>query len=313
LEEDTGKLIHKSSESHIDFNRSGVPLLELVTEPDFKTGEDVVRFLKEVRLMAQYLEISNADMEKGSMRLEANVSVATDENLPNYKVELKNINSFKFINSAIEAEVARQIEVLERGEIPAQETRGYNENTGKTFSQRGKEEAKDYRYFPEPDLPPLRLSSSHVLNLRSILPELPEQKREKLRELSLPENYIEVLISDSQRIKYFEEALQLMAKHKLSAKELAGVMVNQNLDKQYPEPAGLVKKLVELTKKTYASMEQVQKAIEEVISEQEKAVKDFKGGKENVLGFLMGCVQKKLGGSGNPKEIQDHLRKNLTS
>lgn len=324
MEEDTGKLVHTVLDgkrvSLVDFNRSGVPLVELVTEPDFRDAETVVAFLREIQLIVRYLGISDADMEKGSMRLEANISLrentwdqARGNSLPNYKVELKNINSFRFLAKAINAEIKRQSEVLERGGDVRQETRGYDERHDRTFSQRGKEEAQDYRYFPEPDIPPVTISKSQLLIYKEELPELPEAKREKFRGLGLPENYVEVLISDRRRAEYFETAALLAGKKNISAKEVAGVMVNQNLDTKFPEPAGLVKKLVELQNVDYATTEEVEAAVKKVILEQEKAVKDYKSGKTQVMGFLVGKVQKELGGRGEIRKVQEVLEALLHS
>lgn len=318
LEEDTAKLVHRrvngKKASLIDFNRSGVPLMEMVTEPDFDSAQEVVAFLREVQLLVRYLGISDADMEKGSMRLEANVSVAKITNdkpqtsdLPDYKVELKNINSFKFLQKAIEYEVQRQTESLKAGQKLIQETRGYDENTGKTFSQRTKEEAADYRYFPEPDLTEIRVGRLEI----SDIPELPDQKREKYSKLGLSEHYTDTLVSDPLRADYFEKALELGKKHKLSAKEIAGVMVNQNLDEKYSEPAGLIRKLVEINKKEYASSSEVKEAAKRVINDNPKAVSDYHNGQAQVIGFLIGQVQKVLKGKGDPKLIRKTMIKNL--
>ncbi len=320
LEEDTAKLVHQTIDgqkvSLIDFNRSGVPLVELVTEPDFHNTQDVVSFLKEVQLVARYLGISNADMEKGSMRLEANVSLAAGQldNLPDYKVELKNINSFRFVKNAIDHEIKRQTEILQKGQRLIQETRGYNENTGETFLQRTKEEAQDYRYFPEPDIPPMRTSNKDIKILSDSMPELPKAKRERfLEEYGLPENYAEILVEDKTRADYFDTAVDLAKNEGISAKNLADYIVNKNLDKEFPEPASLIKKLLEITKEEYAPLADVKKAVGEVIKEEKRAIQDYEGGKTAVLGYLIGSVQRKLKGKGDPKTVLEELRKVIKS
>lgn len=325
LEEDTGKLVHQTLDSKkvslIDFNRSSVPLMEMVTEPDFHDVRSVVDFLKEVQLVARYLAISNADMEKGSMRLEANISLMdyglrTTEKLPNYKVELKNINSFRFLEKAVNAEIKRQTEILDKGEKVDNETRGYDEVKKTTFLQRSKEEAKDYRYFPEPDVPPVKTGYKDIKILSDSLPELPQAKRERFeKEYGIAKNMIEVLASDKKRADYFEEAVRksLSLNLSISPKTLADVMVNKKMDAQYPEPAGLVKKLVELTKIEYAPRDEVEEAVKSALWENEKALKDYQSGNGNVVGFLIGMVQKKLDGRGNPAEIREKLLKELNT
>jgi aspartyl-tRNA(Asn)/glutamyl-tRNA(Gln) amidotransferase subunit B len=312
LEEDTGKLVHETIDgvksSLIDFNRSSVPLMEMVTEPDFHDTESIVRFLKEAQMIARYLGISNADMEKGSMRLEANVSLSPDGSLPDYKVELKNINSFKFLEKAINAEIERQKELLEKGEKIGIETRGYDEVKGTTYLQRSKEDAKDYRYFPEPDLPPLRFSQEEIEKIRQTLPELPKDKRLKLKsEFNLPDDYIEIFVSDPERLKYFEQAVILSNQENISAKIIADLMINKKLDSEFPEPAGFVRKIVEITKIEYASDDATLKAINEVVAEEAKAVADYKNGKGQVVGFLIGMVQKKLKGKGKTDFVSREL------
>lgn len=325
LEEDTGKLVHEKIDgkrvSLIDFNRSSVPLMEMVTEPDFHDVESASAFLREVQLIVRYLGISSADMEKGSMRLEANVSLLeqrTKNNehgegeLPDYKVELKNINSFKFLEKAIAAELKRQQELLEKGEKVKQETRGYDEVHDETFSQRSKEDAQDYRYFPEPDLPPMRFTDGQIEEIKKSLPELPGTKRKRYgTELNLSSHYTETLLADKVRAEYFEEAVASGAKHGVSPKTIADLMVNKNLDKEYPEPHGLIKKIVELTKKSYAPAAEVELVVKQVVAEQEKAVTDYKNGKGQIVGFLIGQVQKILKGQGEPKLIQELLLKGL--
>ena len=187
MEEDTGKLLHETIGDEkvtlIDFNRSGVPLVEIVTEPHFKSSEDVVEYLKKLQQIVRYLGVSNADMERGDMRLEPNISLRPvgSSDLPKYKVEIKNINSFKFVSKAIEYELNRQEEILEKGETPAQETRGFVEASNSTVSQRTKEEAKDYRYFPEPDIPPILHQSKEIDIIKTDIPEMPWMKRQRYK------------------------------------------------------------------------------------------------------------------------------------
>ncbi|CAN5319785.1 Asp-tRNA(Asn)/Glu-tRNA(Gln) amidotransferase subunit GatB [soil metagenome] len=308
IEEDTAKLQHTDGKSLIDFNRSSVPLMELVTEPDFKNIDEAILFLREVQRIVRYLGISSADMEKGSMRLEANVSLRKngETDLPDYKVELKNINSFGFLKKAVEAEFVRQEELLEKGEKVGQETRGFDEKSGKTILQRVKEEANDYRYFPEPDVPPIKLEDEEIEKIKKEIPELPEDKRKKYRELGLQENYIEVLVDDLDRANYFEEALKEKLDN-VTPKDVAGLMINTNLDNEYPEPALMIKKIYELMKKDYANDEDTKKAVEEVIKNNQKAVNDFQNGKGEVISFLIGMVQKELKGKGQPKLVRDLL------
>ena len=319
LEEDTGKLIHENINgrevSLIDYNRSSVPLVELVTEPDFHDTSMVSEFLKEVRGVAKALKISNADMEKGSMRLEANVSLAEvsesgSYELPDYKVELKNINSFRFLEKAVKAELERQEEMLKNGEAIPQETRGYSDKTGLTFSQRSKEDAKDYRYFPEPDLPPVTTSDDEIDNLKKSLPELPHEIRARLvKQYQLPENYAAILTDDLSRVAFFEKSA-LLAKD-FSPKTMADFMINKNFDQDFDSPEEFVKKLIEVTKVDYTSEADVETAVKEVLQEEVRAVNDYQNGKTQVLGFLMGMVQKKLQGKGDPKMIPQVLLKHL--
>ncbi|OHB24365.1 MAG: glutaminyl-tRNA synthase (glutamine-hydrolyzing) subunit B [Parcubacteria group bacterium RIFCSPHIGHO2_02_FULL_48_10b] len=210
LEEDAGRLIHdrESGTSLVDFNRAGVPLMELVTEPDLRSVEEVKKFGEELQKILRYIGASNADMEKGQMRVEVNISLREEgsEELGT-KVEIKNINSFKYAADAVEYERNRQTAILERGEKVTQETRGWNENTEGTFSQRSKEEAHDYRYFPEPDLPPLTFSREFVASLASQLPELPDAKRKRFAEsFGLDDSVVELLTRKKEFADYFEAA-----------------------------------------------------------------------------------------------------------
>ena len=318
LEEDTAKLVHKKIEgqsvSLVDFNRSGVPLIEMVTEPDFDSAEDVEAFVKEVQVIVRYLEISSADMEKGSMRLEANVSLSKLKAkssklkiLPDYKVELKNINSFKFLVKALKAEIDRQKKVLKEGNKLLQETRGYDEETGATFSQRSKEEAQDYRYFPEPDIPPLRFTQKQIAKIKSQIPELPKRKEERFSKMGLSESYAKILSESKARADYFEGAVKVAKKHKVPTKIIADLMVNKNMDRQFPEPAELVKKVYELTKTEFVGEDEIRRVAFEVIKKEQRAVSDFKKGKSQVFGYLMGRVLSILKGQGSPQAIAKTL------
>jgi aspartyl-tRNA(Asn)/glutamyl-tRNA(Gln) amidotransferase subunit B len=209
LEEDTGKLIHQKGNdfSLVDFNRSGVPLMELVTEPDIASSEEAKKFCEQLQLILRYIGISDADMEKGQMRCEANISVSTSDKMGT-KVEVKNLNSFKVVEKAIEYEIKRQAELLDEGKEIAQETRGWDEGKMITFSQREKESAHDYRYFPEPDLPTLEIGGDFVEKLRAELPELPAQKAKRFaKEYKISDYDAEVLVRDKKMAEFFEESV----------------------------------------------------------------------------------------------------------
>ena len=175
IEEDTAKSFHQGGKTLVDFNKSGAPLVEIVTEPNFKSADAAVEFCKKIQVLVRELGISTADMEKGQMRLEANISLRTEEMettgaLPPYKVEVKNINSFKFMKKAVDTEIQRQSELMDKGQTPQQENRGWDEDKKTTVSQRDKEEAHDYRYFPEPDIPPMEFSREYIERLASVAP-----------------------------------------------------------------------------------------------------------------------------------------------
>lgn len=212
LEEDAGKNTHPEGlpYSLVDYNRAGSPLLEIVTEPDIETAEEARIFLQELQRIVRYVGASSADMEKGTMRCEPNISVRKpgEETLPKYKVEVKNINSFKFAEAAINYEIPRHIEMLEAGEMPKQVTMGWNEKTNSTVEQRSKEEANDYRYFPEPDLAPMHFTEEFLSDLRNSLPELPAQKRLRFaQEFNLDEASIETLLNWKELNEYFENVV----------------------------------------------------------------------------------------------------------
>jgi len=207
LEEDTGKLIHPEGKDYslVDFNRAGIPLMELVTEPDITSAKEARKFAETLHLILHYLDVSDADMEKGQMRVEVNISLGKNEKLGT-KVEIKNLNSFRIVERGIDYEIKRQTELLESGKKIVQETRGWDDVKGITVSQREKEEAHDYRYFPEPDLPPLRHSKEFIDEIRAEIPELPQQKRERLlREYSLDEKSVEIFVYNKNLGEYFEK------------------------------------------------------------------------------------------------------------
>jgi aspartyl-tRNA(Asn)/glutamyl-tRNA(Gln) amidotransferase subunit B len=240
LEEDTAKSSHEEGDfSLVDFNRAGLPLMELVTEPVISSAEQAVSFAKELQLLLQYLGASDANMEKGEMRVEANISVSDTEKFGT-KVEVKNLNSFKAVEKAIAYEINRHIEVLERGEKIQQETRGWDESKGKTFSQRSKEDSHDYRYFPDPDLPKLKISqvpefSQEVLSKE--MPELPWQKRERYnKDFGLKKQDVEFLVSNPMYSQFFEcsiaslknqKSIELVANYLIT--DVVGVANKNNL------------------------------------------------------------------------------------
>ena len=223
LEEDTGRLMHDkgSNASFVDFNRAGVPLMELVTEPDLRTGEEVRQFGEALQQILRYVRASDADMEKGQMRVEVNISLRP-EGASEYgtKVEIKNINSFKYAADAVEYEIRRQTEVLEGGGAVAQETRGWNEKKNESFSQRIKEGSHDYRYFPEPDLPPLTISRERVAELKAALPELPREKVRRFRgEYGIEGETAEIISRDRDFADYFEQVVSEMKEWERSTPE----------------------------------------------------------------------------------------------
>lgn len=237
LEEDAGKNTHPEGlpYSLVDYNRAGCPLLEIVTEPDVETAEEARIFLTELRNIVRYVGASSADMEKGTMRCEPNISVRKpgEESLPKYKVEVKNINSFKFAEAAINYEIPRQIEMLEAGEMPKQVTMGWNEKQNITVEQRSKGEANDYRYMPEPDLPPMHFTEEFIQNLRGDIPELPGAKRKRFKEeFGLDDATIENLVSWKELNYFFEEVVSeldawMEAENTTSNTELRAKLIKQ--------------------------------------------------------------------------------------
>ena len=220
LEEDTGRLIHEKDQSLVDFNRAGVPLMELVTEPDISSAKEARQFAEELQLILRYLSVSDADMERGQLRVEANISLQRQnpksrgpaKRVQNPKLgtktEIKNLNSFRAVEKSINYEIARQSEILQAGKKVIQETRGWDDAKGITVSQRLKEEAQDYRYFPEPDLPPLHFAGEDIKKAQSEIPELPQQRRERLsKEYGLDESAMEIFVQNKDLGEYFEKVI----------------------------------------------------------------------------------------------------------
>jgi len=209
LEEDTGSLVHPEGADYslVNLNRAGVPLMELVTEPDITSGKEAKEFAQELQLIFKYLGVSDADMEKGQMRVEVNISISRGDKLGT-KVEIKNLNSFKVVEKAVDFEIKRQEEVLESGDKVVQETRGWHDKKEITFSQREKEEAHDYRYFPEPDLPPMHFDKNYIKEIELSMPELPEQKRERFKkEYGLDDASVEFFVVNKDLSEYYEKVV----------------------------------------------------------------------------------------------------------
>src|SRR3989338_2963624 len=314
LEEDTGKLLHASvagkKVSLIDFNRSGVPLVEIVTEPDIRSSEEARIILKKLHQIIRYLGISDADMEKGSMRLEPNISISkTPEKLPPYKVEVKNINSFSFAKKAIDFETDRHIAILETGKYSQQETRGWDEKKGITVSQRSKEEAQDYRYFPEPDIPPIRWSKSQISKFKAQIPELPDTKIARfLKEYGLSEYDATVLSEDRKTADYFEKAVKSKT---IPAKTVANWIINKKADISKLSPEGLVNLIQAKTQKLPMSEKDLEEVINKVLAVNSKAVVDYKAGKESAIMFLLGQVMRQSHGRADATTTRNILENKL--
>ncbi|MEK7558972.1 MAG: Asp-tRNA(Asn)/Glu-tRNA(Gln) amidotransferase subunit GatB [Patescibacteria group bacterium] len=314
MEEDTGKLIHETVDEQevtlIDFNRSGVPLVEIVTEPDFDNAKDVRDYLQKLQQIVRYLGISNADMEKGDMRLEPNISLSSDGKLPNYKVEVKNINSFRFVEKAIDYEIKRQTEILERKEAPVQETRGWNDVKQKTVSQRTKEEASDYRYFPEPDIPPLRWTNEILENFRKQIPELPNAIKDRfIKDYGISEYDAEIITREKESADFFEETVRIGEKENIKPKTIANYIINKKINAKEALPADLIKTII--SSSTYASMDssKIKKVVAQVLKENPQATEDFKTGKTQALQFLIGKTMAKLKEKIEAKVIIEEINK----
>ncbi|OGE64560.1 hypothetical protein A3I48_00680 [Candidatus Daviesbacteria bacterium RIFCSPLOWO2_02_FULL_36_7] len=313
-EEDTGKLTHVDGATLIDFNRSGVPLVEIVTEPDFHDVEAVRDYSKKLQQVFRYLGVSNADMERGDMRLEANVSVRPEgtTDLPSYRVELKNINSFRFMVAAIEYEIKRQIEALEKGEKILQETRGWDAEQKSTYIQRSKEEAHDYRYFPEPDLPQLTVNSKQLTEITEEIPELPWDKAKRfVADLGLTEAQAKILTQSKELADFFEIVVEHGKKHAVLAKDAANFIVNKKPDINSMLPTQIIE---EIKGKNVGKIEdeaELKSLAEQAIQADLKTVEDYKAGKLTAIQALIGGVMKLSAGKADVSKLKPILEKIL--
>jgi len=350
IEEDAGKNIHSSlsNESFVDLNRTGTPLLEIVTEPDISSAYEARSYLKAVRAIVQYLDICSGNMEEGAFRADTNISVRKKgaEKLGT-RCELKNINSFKFISDAIEYEIERQISCLESGKKIVQETRLWDTKEHKTVPMRSKEEAADYRYMPEPDLPLLVISPDYLESVKNELPELPAQKFDRLiAEYGLTPYEAEIIINDRELADYYvaaythnpskmlinwvlRDVMGLLKEHvslkqiKITPIQLAklvkliadGTINNRAAQEVFvaivetgKEPEELVK---ELGLEQIGSSEELEKIIQEIVAANTKQATEYKNGKDKLWGFFVGQAMQKTKGKGNPTLIEELLKKHL--
>lgn len=353
LEEDAGKSLHEDFQgmSGIDLNRAGTPLLEIVSEPDMRSAKEAIAYLKTLHALVRYLEISDGNMQEGSFRCDANVSVRPmGETKFGTRTELKNLNSFRFIEKAINFEVERQIALLESGGIVVQQTRLYDADKNETRPMRSKEEANDYRYFPDPDLLPVIIDSAYIAEVKKQLPELPQQKRERFQQqYELSAYDAGVLVSSRELANYFEKVVKVSgASAKLVANwvngELAAALNKNNLEiTECPineeRLAGLLQRITDNTisgkiaKTVFEVLWRSNKSADEVIQEQglqqvtdtsaiEKIIDevmianpqqlaDYRSGKDKLFGFFVGQVMKISGGKANPQQLNELLKKKL--
>lgn len=349
LEEDSGKSMHCGNETLIDFNRCSVPLVEIVTEPDITSPEQAIDYLQYLRQILQYLEVSDADMEKGQFRCEPNISVRIADEKFGTRTELKNLNSLRNVRDALEYEIKRQSEILNNNGKVVQETLYWDEVKMETGSMRGKEESEDYRYFPEPDLPPLLITKDEIEKLRKELPVLPEKRKEYfIKELGLTEANAKVLISDKAMADYYEEVLKYFSEPKIVANwlitEVGGILNEKKITiKELGIRASSIAKLLTMIKngeitgkvakevlveivetKTEPDAIVAKKGVgliddenllnsvvDEVLKANPEVVDKYKKGKTTVIGFLVGEVMKKTKGKFLPQKVNQALIKKL--
>ncbi|WP_456384480.1 Asp-tRNA(Asn)/Glu-tRNA(Gln) amidotransferase subunit GatB [Persephonella sp.] len=347
MEEDAGKTIHEGKYSYVDLNRAGTPLMEIVSEPDIRSAVGARLYLEKLRNIMRYIGVSDADMEKGQLRCDVNISLRPKgEEKFGTKVEIKNINSFRFVQKAIEYEIERQSKILKKGGEIVQETRLFDEKTGKTFTMRTKEEAHDYRYFPDPDLIPVRITTAYIEEIRNSLPELPDQKeRRYVEELKLTEYDAEVLVADKDRAVFFEKAVEVYPKN---PKSIANWIINELLGKLNEEgiditdspvkpehiaqivelidsgaiSSKIAKEVFEETFKTgkepkviveekglkqVSDEGELRKIIEEILQNHPAEVEKYRSGNTKLMGFFVGQVMKATKGKANPKVVNKIL------
>jgi aspartyl-tRNA(Asn)/glutamyl-tRNA(Gln) amidotransferase subunit B len=352
MEEDAGKLVHDPHRpvSRVDLNRAGTPLIEIVSEPDMRAPEEAGAYLRGIHAILRYLDICDGNMEEGGFRCDANVSVRPlGQKEFGVRAEVKNMNSFKNVERAIAHEIRRQVELIEDGGTVIQETRLWDADLGKTFSMRGKEEARDYRYFPDPDLLPLVLDPAWVEEIRAGLPELPQAKRARyVAELGLSQEDAGVLTADHALARYFEEALSVYNKPRPVCNQITGALLallnakNLSVDASPVPPerlaalVGLVedgtvsgntaktvlekmaatgrppREIVEAEGLVQVSDEAlIEQAVDEVLAAGPDEVAAYKGGKTKLMGFFVGETMRKTKGKANPKVVNGLLKKKL--
>jgi aspartyl-tRNA(Asn)/glutamyl-tRNA(Gln) amidotransferase subunit B len=353
MEEDAGKNIHEGggNYSFVDLNRTGVPLMEIVSEPDMRSPREAAEYMKKLRAILRYLGVCDGNMEQGSLRCDANVSVRLQgQQEYGTRAEIKNINSFKFVEKAIEYEIKRQIALLEDGGKIVQETRLWDANKGITESMRSKEEAHDYRYFPEPDLVPLTVEQAMIEEIRAKLPELPDARRERfVTAFGLPEHDADLLTSEQHLAGWFEAAVRSGGRPKAVSNWMMGELMRLLNDEALsiercivkPEQLAGMLRLIDsgtisskIAKTVFAEMYKtgkdaemivkekgllqisdesaIEKAVDEIIAKHPNEAERFKGGEEKLLGFFVGQVMKATKGKSNPQIVNDLLKKKLS-
>jgi aspartyl-tRNA(Asn)/glutamyl-tRNA(Gln) amidotransferase subunit B len=357
MEDDAGKSIHDGSRdsdrySYVDLNRCGTPLIEIVSEPDMRSSDEAYAYLTELKQVLQFVEVSTCDMEKGHLRCDANVSVRLKgAEKFGTKAEVKNLNSFRFLKQALDYEIARQVALLDSGGRVVQETRLYNPDLGETFTMRSKEDAHDYRYFPEPDLVPLRVSETWQAQVRSAMPELPAVKRARFTgEYGLREYDAEVLTQTRAASEYYETTARVSGDPKTAANwvmgDLMGLLKAEGKEIAQspvsPENLGELVKLIgkgelsgklakEIFPKMFSTGEapevimereglkqisdtgELERVIAEVIANNPRQVEQYRGGKTAVINFLVGQVMRATRGQANVAAVTDLLKRNLGS